>query len=48
MGTTLYQRSIEHRVICDRILKVFQCNEVMSLTQLEDGVYNLAEYLVMR
>ena len=48
MGTSLYQRSIEHSVICDCILKAFQCNEVMSLTQLEDGVYNLAEYLLMR
>ena len=48
MGTALYQLSIEHRVICDRILKAFQCNEVMSLTQLEDGVYNLAVYHVMR
>ena len=25
MGTRLHQRSIEHRVICDRVLKAFQC-----------------------
>ena len=25
MGTTLYQHSIEHHVICDHILKAFQC-----------------------
>ena len=25
MGTTLYQHSIEHRVICDRVLNAFQC-----------------------
>ena len=24
-GTTLYQRSIEHGVICDCVLKAFQC-----------------------
>ena len=26
-GTTLYQRSIEHRVIYDRVLKAFQCTK---------------------
>ena len=25
MGITFYQRFIEHRVICDRVLKAFQC-----------------------